>query len=323
MSTAQLFTSEDTAVFMPADLPAFLAGETKGGLVWVDLVGPTDDDVALMRDVFGFHPLAIEDTRNFRQRPKIEAYNGYLFAILNPAALEKGPDVTFHELDVFVGAHYVVTVHAVDLPLLTEARRRIERQPAHPPLSPGYVLYVLIDTVVDSYFPIMDAIEEEIDQLGDDILTNPQERQLNRLFELKRTLLELWRVVWPQREILNNLRDHDLEQIDQNLLQHYFRDVNDHLMWIADMVNTFRDTLTGVMDLYMSAVSNRLNRVVNRLTVFTVVIGMLTVISGFYGMNFEHNWPAFHGSIGVPFVLVLMASLTGGLLYAFRRLGWY
>jgi magnesium transporter len=122
---------------------------------------------------------------------------------------------------------------------------------------------------------------------------------------------------------MNNLRDHRLDLFNQEQLAPYLRDISDHLMWIADMVSTFPRHTDGIIDLYMSAVSNRLNRVVNRLTVFTVIIGALTVVGGFYGMNFAHTWPPFSSDLGVPFVVLLMAGIVAGLLYTFRRLKWF
>lgn len=303
-----------------SDLPGLLADDQ--ALVWVDILGPGEDEIALMRDIFHFHPLAIEDTRNHRQRPKVEEYADYLFIILNTVSL-KNQDPVFREMDVFVGKNYVVSVHAEDETCLDEVRNRLERKNPHLPLNSSYLLYALIDCVVDTFFPVLDLMEEEIERLGDEILSNPRHQYLNRLFQLKSALIDLWRVVWPQREIINNLAHHDFPLFDQEVFQHYLRDVSDHVMWIADMVTTFRDTLTGVIDLYLSSVSNRLNRVVNRLTVFTLIIGSLTVISGFYGMNFEKTWPPFSADYGVLFVVFLMLSVPVALLVLFRKLGWY
>ncbi len=319
--SATIICSSDSNLTTLDDLPVRLPILTDG-VVWIDITGPSEDDVRLMHDVFHFHPLAIEDTRNIRQRPKVEEFAEYLFFILNPVALHE-TDTLFCELDVFVGRNYVVSVHNDHEPVIDEVKGRIERGNPSPPNSPGYIMYLLIDAVVDSYFPVLDRLEEEIDNLGDQILSDPSQMILNRLFELKRSSLDLWRVVWPQREILNNLRDHHLALINQEQLMPYFRDITDHLMWIADMVGTFRDTLTSIIDLYMSAVSNRLNRVVNRLTVFTVIIGVMTVIGGFYGMNFEHTWPPFSSVWGVPFVIFMMTSVTVALLYFFRRMKWF
>jgi magnesium transporter len=320
VTTVIVLDADRTDTLAVDDLPARLSAET--GTIWVDMTGPTEDDVRVMRDVLHFHPLAIEDTRNFRQRPKVEEFADYLLVILNPVALERNlPE--FRELDVFVGHNYVVTVHPGDEPVIAEVERRVSPGRASLPMSPAYMMYLFVDVTVDGYFPVLDLMEEEIEKLGDDILLHPEQAMLNHLFELKTSLVDMWRVIWPQREVLNNLRDHNRAIIHHDLLLPYLRDVSDHLMWIADMVSTFRDTLTSIMDLYMSAVSNRLNQVVNRLTVITVIIGALTVIGGFYGMNFAHTWPPFGASLGIPFVLALMAAVIAGLLYVFRRLGWY
>lgn len=292
------------------------------GTLWVDIVGPDEAGIALMRDVFGFHPLAIEDTRNQHQRPKLEEYADYLFLILNPVREDSG-DADFTELDVFVGRNFVVTVRTADEPVIAETRTRLERLGHAPDLTPSLLLYTLLDATVDTYFPLLDTLEEEIETLSNSVLERPRQQALNRLFQLKNTLIDMWRVVWPQREILSNLTHHNYAFVDQAAIGPFLRDVSDHLMWIADMVTTFRDTLTGVIDLYMSAVSNRLNTVVNRLTVFTVMIGLLTVISGFYGMNFAQTWPPFSAEWGVPFVLALMIGITVGLLALFRRLRWF
>ncbi len=292
------------------------------GTLWVDITGPDEADVSVMREVFGLHPLAIEDTRNQRQRPKLEEYADYLFLILN-SARQRGRDADLAELDVFVGRNFILTVHPADEPVIAEARTRLERLGRSPALTPGFVLYTLLDATVDTFFPLLDMLEEEIETLGNLVLARPRQQTLHRLFQLKNSLIDLWRAIWPQREVLNGLMHHTVRWVDQAAIGPYLRDVSDHLLWIADMLTTFRDTLTSVIDLYMSAVSNRLNTVVNRLTIITVLIGLLTVISGFYGMNFAHTWPPFSAEWGVPAVLALMVSLIVGLLALFRRLGWF
>jgi magnesium transporter len=317
--TITVFDHKESHSAKLSELPDLL--KSPAGTIWVDLVGPGEEELELLRNIFHFHPLAIEDTRNQWQRPKVEEYADYLFVILDPVVWERGK-LSFRELDVFVGHNYVVTVHQADEPVIKSVEERLARTNLLP-VSASYLLYVLMDVIVDGYFPVLDEIEDRIDWLGDAVLTHPGPRLLSELFELKTALVKLWRVVWPQREIPNRLSHHDLPFLDQETVAHYLRDVSDHLMWIADMVSTFRDTLTGVMDLYMSAVSNRLNKVVNRLTVITVIIGVLTVIGGFYGMNFEHTWPPFSADLGVPFVVFLMGAVIVGLLVLFKKLDWY
>ena len=293
------------------------------GVIWVDMTGPTEDDMRVMREIFNFHPLAIEDTCNQMQRPKVEEYADYLFVIVNPVSSNTGNRASFRELDVFVGKNYIVTVHPSVEPVIDEVRKRVGHPIEDNDVSTGYLLYVLVDIVVDSYFPILDEVGERIDELESVILAKPSRQALTNLFRLRKTLLELRRVVAPQRDMFNVLTRHDLPFVDQKLLQYYLRDVYDHLLRITDMVDTYRDALTSTVDLYMSAVSNRLNQIVNRLTVITIILGMLGAVAGFYGMNFEHTWPPFSASWSILFALGLMTSVTLLLLAVFRKTGWY
>jgi magnesium transporter len=303
-------------------------------IFWVDIFECTDAEADILRDVFKFHPLAIEDTRNHRQRPKIEEYDGYLFLIINSLSVVSSPnptvqqsadsiyhDLVFREIDLFVGRNYVVTVHNAHENIIDEAKKRFSHLGASFTMTTSYMLYTLLDVVVDEYFPVMDMFEEEIGDLEDTILDKPDQQHLNRLFELKHMMLHMWRVVWPERDMLSTLaQPHILNFTEGSNSQYYLRDVADHLLWIADMLSTYRDTLTTVIDLYMSSVSNRLNRIVNRLTVMTLVIGVLTVVSGFYGMNFVYNWPPFESPWGVPFVLMVMFFGIVGILLFLRRI---
>jgi len=315
-----IYSAQGIREAAPADLPELLASQTD--TLWVDMTGPDEDDLTVMRDVFHFHPLAIEDTTNQQQRPKIEEYADHLFLILNPIACY-GSEIEFRELDVFVGSNFVVSVHREEEPVVAEARRRVPPAGNGPSMSPSYLLYTLMDATIDAYFPVVDALGDLIEDIENEVLTEPRQAALARLFHSKRTMIELWRVVWPQREVLNVLIHHKLPYIEQETLQYYLRDISDHLLWLADMVNTFRDSLMSVTDLYMSAVSNQLNRVVNRLTVFALAVGALTVVGGFYGMNFTQTWPPFDAPWGVPLVLGMMAVTTGGLLLLLRRLEWF
>lgn len=294
-----------------------LALDSHQGVVWVDMTGPTQEDTQIMLEVFNFHPLSIEDTMNQNQRGKAEEYSDHIFVILNPMTQNK-TEITFRELDIFVGSNYVVTVHTGYEPVIGQVRKHIDLERLHIPLSSTYLLYIILDHIVDGYFPLIDHLEAEINDISTTILLNPGQELLNRVFEIKRTLSEMWRVLWPQRDILNKLMHHKLVYIDQEIA-YYLRDVSDHLLLINDMVHTLGETLAGLTNLYVSALSNQLNRVVNRLAVVTVVVGILTVISGFYGMNFEVTWPPFNASWGVLFVLILMGILVAVFLF----LNWW
>ncbi len=304
----------------PEELPALLA--TDGALFWVDMTGPTEDDLHVLSEVFHFHPLAIEDTHNQEQRPKVETYANETFIIFNAVTLDGDEAFATRELDVFLGARFLVTVHAAPEPLVEEALRRVCRAPAHLAASARHLCYVLADVLVDHIFPVMDAIEQESETLSDIILAQPDQGSLNRLFTLKRWGAEVWRLVWVQREMLNDLAHEWDIQGGGTDLRYYMRDVIDHLTLLADMMSVQRDMITGLIDLYMSATSNRLNVIVNRLTVITVAIGALTVFGGFYGMNFVHTWPPFEAWWGVPVVILMMAAVVAVLLREFRRRGY-
>ncbi|MCC6893756.1 MAG: magnesium transporter CorA family protein [Anaerolineae bacterium] len=326
----KVFSKGETRIGQISEIESLLKSETD--IFWVDIFNCTDAEARILRDVFKFHPLAIEDTRNHRQRPKIEEYEGYMFLIINSITIFNTPDkptsdnlifsdLSFREIDLFVGRNYVVSVHNLHEATIDEVKRRFDILGKSFNFTTSYVLYTLLDVVVDQYFPIMDMFEEEIGNLEDIILANPDQKHLNRLFELKHMMLHMWRVVWPERDMLSTLaQPHILNFTEQNNNQYYLRDVADHLLWIADMLSTYRDTLSTVIDLYMSSVSNKLNHNVQRLTILTLIIGILTVVSGFYGMNFTHTWPPFESPYGVPFVLLLMMTGIGGLLLLLKRI---
>jgi magnesium transporter len=279
----------------------------KDGVLWVDLAGPTIDDIKVMRDVFHFHPLAIEDTSNQRQRPKIEEYRDHLFIILNPIG-EFKETLDFRELDVFVTRTAIVTVHSADHePIVDQVMNRCTAKiESAQKVTVGFLIYALADSVVDLYFPLLDQIGDEIEMISESVIETPRREDLNRAFRLKRALAEMWRVAGQQRDMFNVFQRQESPYINEEISRYYMRDVYDHLLRINDTVSTFRDTMSGAVDLYLSAVSNRLSIVVKRLTFVTIGIGVLTVISGFYGMNFEKTWPPFNAEWGVPFVLLLM-----------------
>ena len=318
-----VYTPEGKQEILADELPAHLASSSPG-ILWVDITGPPDEEIEMMRQVFNFHPLAIEDTRNERQRPKIEQYPEYLFGILNPVRVSANKDgLVFREVNVFLGHKYIVTAHKSADPIIAEMRRRIESAHVSPPITCGYLMYMLVDVVVDTYFTVLDFIEDEIEAVGDQMLTRPRRSTTDRLFRLKRNLAEFSRVVRQQRQMFNLLTRRDLSYIDHEMLGYHLRDVHDHLNQISDLIESFRDMLSGVFDLYMSSVSNQVNLVVTRLTVITICIGVLTVIGGFYGMNFEHTWPPFNAWWGVPFVIGLMIVSMGAVIWFSSKRGWY
>ncbi len=292
-------------------------------VIWVDIHLPTPDVMRQLQERFHFHSLAIEDTLNQRQRPKVDEYSDHLLIITNHIVMiEK--DLEFEELDIFLGHSYIVTVHQNCNPVIREAYSRMQRSGFFKHISSEYLLYIIIDTIVDAYFPIIDMIDDEVEELGEKIIRKSAPGHLERLMLLKRMLNETWHVMEQQQSMFSILtrREEDL-LTNHDVLEYYLRDVHDHLIRIATMTSMLRDNLTSIVELYMSAESYRLNRVVNRLTVITITIGIFTVFSGFYGMNFETTWPPFGADWGVPFVISLMSLLSLAAILVFKKMRWF
>jgi magnesium transporter len=301
---------------LPAnDVRSTLANDE--GVVWIDLTISDPTNMAFLTENFSFHPLSIEDMYHQQQRPKAEEYADHLFIILNP--IQPTPsELAFRELDVFVGKNYVITAHMAPAePVIAEARRRLDPQRVGLSPSSTYVLYVIFDTVLDGYLPVLEGLEEQIEQLGSDALNNPDREILNRIFEIKRMTNQFWWVVWPQQDIINVLTNHGLLFVDEKSL-YYLRNVSDHLTRIMNSLQVERDTVTSLINIYMSSVSNQLNFGVSRLTILTVGVGIIAVFSGFYGMNFLHTWPPFDAVWGIP-VVMLMMLVTAVIAFAILR----
>lgn len=312
-----LYHSETSDEMIQPETLAQILQDTKG-IFWIDITNPSSIDIEVLHEVFAFHPLTIEDIQNQEQRPKVEEFTDYLFMIVNPVAFSGGI-ITPRELDVFVGKHYMVTVHRDDEPFIHEARTRIQPE-RHPfEISVTYLLYLILDTIMDSYLPILEHMEQDIDELGNQLLSSPKPEMQAQLLELKRNVNTLWWIILPKKDILNTLTGHHLVFIDEKS-KYYLRDVDDHLNRIMTMIQINRDNVSSLINLYVSSVSNQLNESVSRLTIFTIIVGTLAVMSGFYGMNFEHTWPPFDAVWGIPVVMVLMLLMMIAVYIFIRRI---
>jgi magnesium transporter len=289
---------------------------------WLDLTAPTHEDRTQLREIFGFHPLALEDTEHFGQRPKLDHYGDYVFLVFYGAERDhpeqKDP---LHEVHLFISGSYVVTLHPASLPPLDRQREQLEGRRLH---SEQFLLYRILDALTDSFFPVLGEMDDEIDDLEAAVLADPTERQLARLFSLKRQLVAMRKVISPQRDLFARSIDQIAElpglQLDE---RDYFRDVYDHLIRISDLIDSYRDLLSGATDLYLSTVSNRQNDVMKQLTVIATIFLPLAFITGFFGQNF--GWMINHigkawafWGLGVGSVLATCA----GLLLWFHRKGW-
>jgi magnesium transporter len=292
-----------------------------GTFFWLDLDRPDADDFEILREVFGFHPLAVEDSEHFDQRAKIEEYDDFVFIVVYGASPDEDRLVEVH---CFYSERFLLTVHHDDCPAFAEIRRRyLERDEAID--RPSLLLYRIIDGLVDSFFPILADFDDRIDELENDIFLHADDRQLQEIFRMKRLLVGMRKAVTPQRDTFAGLTGGAAQLpglAEQD--EHYFRDVYDHLIRISDLIDSYRDLLTSAMDVYLSTVSNRLNAVTKQLAVIATIFLPLAWLTGFFGQNFGWlvghvgGWPAFVGlGIGIEVLTLLL------LLAFFKRRGWF
>jgi magnesium transporter len=291
------------------------------GFFWLDLDQPDTDDFEVLREAFGFHPLAVEDSEHFEQRAKIEDYDDFVFLVVYGASTDGDRLVEVH---CFYSERYLVTVHQDDCPAFAEIRRRYQKREEALD-RPSLLLYRIVDGLVDSFFPILADFDDRIDELENAIFLHADDRQLQEIFGMKRLLVGMRKAVSPQRDAFAGLMGGGAElpglaEGDER----YFRDVYDHLIRISDLIDSYRDLLTSAMDVYLSTVSNRLNAVMKQLAVIATIFLPLAWLTGFFGQNFGYlvrsigGWEAFVG-LGVGTELVALAIL----LAFFKRRGWF
>ena len=287
---------------------------------WLDIDRPDAQDYSILRDVFKFHPLAVEDSEKFGQRAKIDDYDDYVFLVVYGAVPD---DDRLVEVHCFYSEKFLVTVHRDEAPAFTEVRQRyLKRQKTID--DPGQLLYRIIDGLVDSFFPILADFDDRIDDLENQTFLHAGDAELQEIFRMKRLLVGMRKAITPQRDMFASLMGGVAElpgmtQEDER----YFRDIYDHLIRISDLIDTYRDLLTSSMDVYLSTVSNRLNSVMKQLTIMATVFLPLSFITGFFGQNF--GWMVGHiRSPAIFFVLGIGLELaTVAALFAlFKKRGW-
>ncbi len=290
---------------------------------WLDLNAPGPEELTKLRDLFGFHPLALEDTEHFGQRPKLDDYGDYVFLVFYGAWRHQDEDpIPLREVHMFISGQYIVTVHRDPLPALDRQRELLDGRLLH---SEQFLLYRVLDALVDSFFPVLGDIDDEIDELEAAVLEKPSDEQLQRLFSLKRQLVAMRKVITPQRDLFASGVDRISELPGLTLDERdYFRDIYDHLIRISDLIDSYRDLLSGATDLYLSTVSNRQNDVMKQLTVIATVFLPLGFITGFFGENFSFLVGHVISAEWTFWVLGLgsMLATCVGLVVFFSRKGW-
>src|SRR5436853_6350520 len=292
-------------------------------LLWLDLQSPSEQELVKLGQEFALHPLAIEDASREHHRPTVEEYAPYYFFLFYSVSLDAhaaGLDIC--ELDMFLGKNYLITVHGGHILELDEVEQRWTRNVNQLEWGVGVLLYTLLDTIVDRYFPVIDEMVDQAEELEDQLFTGSvgQAGFTQELLELRKRFLALRRIATPERDVLNTLTNRDNPIFDEHA-QVYFRDIYDHIARLADTIDLYRDQLNTIMDANLSIVSNDLNKVMRTLTSASIILMFDSLFAGIWGMNFV-NIPELHLYYGYYAALVFMVLVSFLLYLFFKRLNW-
>jgi magnesium transporter len=324
MHTIYLYTPVEGVQFNQLERSAIRrALDKEDTILWVDLEAPDDEEIDILVHDFNFHPLSIEDCIFPQNRPKLEEFPNYSFIVFHSISYDPTQDkgLSFNELDLFIGKNFIVTVHDEPLRNVTNTKSRCREKQELMKKGPDFLLHLLLDSMVDSYFPILDQIDEDIDKIEDKIFSRPTTHLLNQIFTLKRNLIAFRKTINPQREIINLITRRDFPYIQSSTLV-YFRDIYDHLVRMIDTIDTYREIISGALEAYLSVTSNQLNSIMKTLTIIATIMMPLTLIASFYGMNFKYFLPALEWKYSVFLVVFAMAVITSVMLYFFHKKKW-
>lgn len=313
---------------MPEECIPYLDTES---VSWVDVAGLGSEDI-LQRvgKVFNLHPILIEDVVNVPQRPKVDEYDEQLL-IISQMVMPKPNYSGFwiEQVSLILGKHYLLTVQEEpERDCFDQVRDRIRTDKGNiRKQGADYLTYTLLDAIIDGFFPVLEAYGERIEELEDEVVTNPSKSTLEKIYRLRRELLALRRCIWPQRDAINILI-RDGSSLISDEVKIYMRDCYDHTVQVMDMVETYRELTSGLMDVYLSSVSNKMNEIMKLLTVISSIFIPLTFIAGVYGMNFNTstsplNMPELDWYWGYPLCWLLMIGVSGCLVYFFWKRGWF
>lgn len=318
--TVVTYTADRVDEQRPADAAALEGLPPTTGNVWIDVAG-SQDHATLHRlgEKFGLHALALEDVMNHGQRPKFNLYDGHAFVVLKHMML--GESVDACQVSLFFGRNFVISIHDGSPELFEAVRERLrQNSPRIRRQTADYLAYALIDAVVDQFFPVLEEYGERIEALEDELVEDPDRATLHRIHEVKRDFLLLRRAAWPHREVVSQMERAETPLI-HNETRVYLRDCYEHAVQIMDTIENYRDLVTGMLDVYLSSVSNRTNEVMKVLTVMASIFIPVTFLAGVYGMNFD-RMPELHWGWGYAVFWGVVVVLALGMLVLFRRKRW-
>ena len=322
-SVFKLIVYGDTGVTAidDASLDDVRSAMDSGQKVWLQVHGLHEvEKIQPLGDIFGLHPLVLEDIVNTDQRPKLEEYNGHLFVILKKVSVSGG-SVSAEQVSLILGKRHLITFFELDSGFMSPIEARLENKAGKIFLGGvDYLAYTVVDLIVDNYYLVLESYSIDIEELEARLISSPSLQHLEKLQVLKRTIIKTRKNVWPLREIIGRL-----EKVDGDLIADsttpYLRDVYDHTIQIAENLESYRDLLSGLLDIYLSSISNKLNEVMKVLTIISTIFIPLSFIAGLCGMNFV-RMPELSWKYGYPVVLMVMAVVAGGMVLFFRRKKW-
>jgi magnesium transporter len=300
---------------------AFEASKVPGTFVWLGLHEPTAEEFAAVRSAFSLHELAVEDALKAHQRPKLEVYDDTLFLVLKTARyVDREEVVDLGEILLFVGATFLVAVRHGAASPLGETRKRVEKRPDLLRCGPGAVVWAIADQVVDDYLPVLDGLEGDIDEVEDSVFSPAEDNPGERIYFLKRELMEFLRGVSPLLDPLDRLARGSAPVLHEEV-HPYFRDVHDHLLRVVEQLEVDRDLLTSILQSNLTQLSIRQNADMRKISSWAAILAVPTMIAGIYGMNFQFM-PELKAPWGYPAALGLMLAVCIALYGAFKRSGW-
>ena len=305
--------------------------QNKATVTWVNVDGLHQVDlIEKICQCFKLHPLTIEDILNTTQRPKLDLFDDYLFLVIKTQSYNAATRLIDTEQISFVmGQGFLVTFQERTGDTFEAVRNRIQSNRGRiRKLGMDYLAYSLLDTVIDNYFTVLEQLGEEIEGLEEELIASPAQQTLRKIHLLKREMILLRKSVWPLREVINGLMREEETTLISETVHPFLKDLYDHTIQVIDTVETYRDILAGMLDIYLSSISNRMNEIMKVLTIFAAIFIPLTFIAGLYGMNFNTaaspwNMPELNWVFGYPFALGLMACTAASMLYYFKRKKWF
>lgn len=316
--TADRFNSEEFK-----EIQIDLTKIEKPFIKWIDIYGLTQ--IKVIEEIgrqFNLHPLVLEDILSPNQTPKLEDFGNYIFAVLQKLSWnQEKEDFDYEQISLILGENYVISFQERDTNLFNPIYERI-----HVPkgkvrvMGADYLFYVLIDIIIDDYFIVIEKVGENIENIEDILIKNPEPATLQNIYRLKRSSIELRKSIWPIREVINKLQREQSNLIGDEL-HIYLRDIYDHIFRISDLLENYRDIIFGMLDMYLSSVSNRMNDIMKVLTIISTIFIPISFLAGFYGMNF-HYMPELSKPMAYPILIMIMASIALVMLYFFKRKKW-